>query len=55
MTLLKEKIFDIAVSQSSEKIVKDALKEIEERSLPDRKTEDWRYAIWRKLLKNNYQ
>lgn len=55
MTLLKEKIFDIAVSQSSEEVVKNALKEIEQRSFPERKTEDWRYAKLGKLLNKNYQ
>lgn len=55
MTLLKEKIFDIAIAQSPKEVVAAALKEIEERSFPERKTEDWRYAKLGKLLNKNYQ
>lgn len=55
MTLLKEKIFDIEVSQNAEAVVKNALVEIEQRSFPERKTEDWRYAKLGKLLNKNYQ
>ncbi len=55
MTLLKEKIFDIAISENMEEVVKSALKEIEQRSFPERKTEDWRYAKLGKILSKNYE
>ena len=55
MTLLKEKIFDITISPIKHGAVEVALKEIQERSFPEKKTEDWRYAKLGKLLSKNYQ